>query len=181
MSFVQQNKPLIGFLVKLGVLCGFYFLWFKHVVWTLPVISTLYGYLIHYLLVFLGEPSIWVLDLLGYDAVIVNLREIDMYDLEFNIHIRNFCLGVDMMFALTALIVSFPGKWINRLWFIPLGLIGIQIINIARVVALCIGWARWGTDGPIDHHDVYNVVAVVFIFLLFRAWVNLYKKEEPAR
>jgi exosortase/archaeosortase family protein len=180
MSFLKNNSEIVSFLVKLSVLCSVYFLWFAPNVWHLPVISTYYGHLIHYLLKFLIEPSVLVLKFLGYDSVIVNLREIDMYDLEFNIFIRNFCLGIDMMFALTALIVSFPGKWMDRLWFIPLGLIGIQCINIARVVALCLAWVKWGTDGPIDHHDLYNLVAVAFIFLMFVVWVNRYKKE-PAR
>jgi len=176
-SFFSRNKDLIGFLVKLGVLCGVYFLWFKSNVWTLPVISTLYGYLIHYLLVSLTDITIWVLSLLDYEAIVVNLRQIDMYDLDFNIHVRNYCLGVDMMFALTALIISFPGKWLDRIWFIPLGLVGIHTINVARVVALCVTWVRWGTNGPFDHHDVYNVVAVIFIFLLFTVWVNRYKNN----
>lgn len=180
MKFYQQNKDLILFLAKLGTLCSFYFLWFSPNVWTLPVIGTLWGHFIHYALLFLIEPSIWVLHLLGYGAQVVNERNIDMFDLEFNVHIKNFCLGIDMMFALTALIVSFPGEWKDRLWYIPLGLIGIQLINIARVVALCIAWVRYGTDGPIDHHDVFNVIAVIFIFFLFVMWVNRYQKQEPA-
>ena len=181
MSFLQRHKELISFLVKLGVLCGIYFWWFKPNVWQLPIISTLYGHFIHYTLKFLVDPAIWILGVLGYEAVVVNLREIDMFDLEFNIHVRNYCLGVDMMFSLAALIISFPGKWKDRLWFLPLGLAGIQAINIARIVALCVAWARWGTDGPIDHHDLYNVVAVTFIFFMFVAWVNRYQKKEPAR
>lgn len=180
MSFYQNNKDLVGFIAKLSVLCGVYFWWFAPNVWNLPIISTYYGHFVHYLLLFLIEPSIWVLDILGYDAVIVRQREIDMFDLEFNIFIRNFCLGINMMFSLTALLISFPGKWLDRLWFIPLGLLGIHAINIIRVVGLCIGWARWGTDGPIDHHDVFNLVAVIFIFFVFVIWVNRYKKE-PAR
>lgn len=180
MSFYKNNKDLLGFVVKLGVLCGLYFWWFAPNVWNLPVVSTYYGHFIHYLLKFLIEPSIWVLDILGYDAVVVRGREIDMFDLEFNIFIRNFCLGVNMMFSLTALLISFPGRWKDRLWFIPLGLLGIHAINIIRVVALCIAWAKWGTDGPIDHHDIFNLVAVTFIFFMFVVWVNRYKKE-PAR
>lgn len=180
MSVYEKNKDIIWFLAKLSVLCGFYFLWFKPNVWTLPVISTLYGYFIHYLLVFLIEPSVWVLNMLGFEAVVAQTRQIDMFDLEFNIFVRNYCLGVDMIYCFTALILSFPGKWKERLWFIPLGIIGIHVINIIRVVALCFSWLKWGTDGPIDHHDVYNVVAVSFIFLMFVQWVNRYKKE-PAR
>ena len=165
---------------KLIVLCGFYYFWFSPNVWKIPIVSTYYGYFIHYTLLFLGEPSVWILNALGYGAELVRLRNIDMYDLEFNIHIRNFCLGIDMMFALTALIVSFPGKWINRLWFIPLGILGIHVINILRIVGLCISWSVLKVGDFVDHHDIFNIVAVIFIFFMFVQWVNMYKKE-PAR
>jgi exosortase/archaeosortase family protein len=180
MSFYDKNKDIIWFLGKLSLLCGFYFLWFKTNVWSLPVISTLYGHFIHYLLKFLIEPSVWMLNLMGFEAVVAQTRQIDMFDLEFNIFVRNYCLGVDMFYCFVALIISFPGKWKERIWFIPLGILGIHTINIIRVIALCLSWLKWGTDGPIDHHDVYNVVAVTFIFLMFVVWVNRYKKE-PAR
>ena len=177
MSFLTKNKEVVSFLLKLTVLCGIYFWWFAPNVWQLPVISTYYGYFIHYTLKFLIEPSVAILNFMGYGAVIVNLREIDMFDLEFNAHIKNFCLGVDMMFALTALIVSFPGKWIDRVWFIPLGLLGIHIINIARIVGLCLALVHWGHGGFVDHHDLFNLFAVGFIFLMFVVWVNRHKKE----
>ncbi|MCB9192346.1 MAG: exosortase/archaeosortase family protein [Flavobacteriales bacterium] len=180
MSFYERNKNVIWFLVKLTGLCSFYFLWFAPNVWQLPVISTLYGHFVHYTLKFLIEPSVWLLNVLGYGAVVVHQREIDLFDLEFNAHIKNFCLGIDMMFSLSALIISFPGKWIDRLWFLPLGLIGIQLINISRITGLCLAWLTFGISDKIDHHDLFNIVSVIFIFFMFVLWVNRYKKE-PAR
>ena len=177
MSFINKNKDIIGFLVKLAVLYVGYFWWFSPNVWQLPVISTLYGYFVHYVLLFLVEPATWMLNWLGYGADVVNQRYLDLYDLEFNVHVRNFCLGIDMMFTLTALIISFPGKWLDRLWFIPLGILGIHLINIARIVGLCLSFLLLKKGDFVDHHDVFNMVALVFIFLLFVRWVNRYKKE----
>jgi exosortase/archaeosortase family protein len=126
------------------------------------------------------EPSVWILNNLGFESQLVRLREIDMHDLDFNIVMLNPCLGIDMMFTFVALIVSFPGKWLDRLWFIPIGLVGIQAVNVCRVVGLSISLAVFETSGPIDHHDLYNLFAVGFIFLMFMAWVNRYEKKEPA-
>ena len=180
MDFIRKNMDVIGFIAKLGALCGFYFWWFSPNVWSLPIISTLYGYFVHYVLLSLIESSVWVLNLLGYGAEVVNQRYLDLYDLEFNVHVKNFCLGIDMMFTLTALIISFPGKWKDRLWFIPIGLIGIQLINIGRIVGLCLSFLLLKKGSFVDHHDVFNVIAVIFIFFLFVMWVGRYKKEEPA-
>ena len=179
-DWIRNNSLLLGFLIKLTALCSFYFFWFSPNAWTLPVISTYYGHFVHYTLKFLVEPSVWILNTLGYGADVVNLRNLDLHDLEFNIHVKNFCLGIDMMFTLVALIISFPGKWIDRLWFIPLGIVGIQAINILRVIGLCLSWIVIGRGDFVDHHDVFNIIAVIFIFFLFVLWVNRYEKKEPA-
>lgn len=179
MSFLQKNRGVLLFLTKLGVLCAVYFLWFSKVVWQLPVISTYYGHFVHYTMLTLTHGSVLVLNLLGFEAEVFNIRYIDLYDSEMNIYIKNFCLGIDMMFTLTALIVSYPGKWLNRIWFIPLGIVGIQFINIARIVGMSLSWIILDRGSFVDHHDAFNLVAVVFIFLMFTVWVNMKKKPAP--
>ena len=180
METLKQNKPTILFLAKLGFLCAVYFLWFSKVVWELPIISTYYGHFVHYTMLSLTHGSVWVLNLLGYQAEVFNVRFIDLYDSIMNIYIKNFCLGIDMMFVLTSLIVSFPGKWLDRLWFIPLGIVGIQLINIGRIVGMSLSWIILDRGAFVDHHDVFNTIAVIFIFIMFTFWVKRYKKE-PAR
>ena len=177
MDILKQNKPTILFLAKLGILCAVYFLWFSKVVWQLPVISTFYGHFVHYTMLSLTHGSVWVLNLLGYQAEVFNVRYIDLYDSIMNIFIKNFCLGIEMMFVLTALIVSFPGKWLHRIWFIPLGIAGIQIINIGRIVGMSLSWIILDRGSFVDHHDVFNTIAVIFIFIMFTFWVKRYKKE----
>ncbi len=178
MEFLKRNKDILLFLTKLGALCVFYFFWFSQVVWQLPVISTYYGHFVHYTMVTLTEGSVFVLNLLGYEAEVFNVRYIDLYDSIMNIYIKNFCLGIDMMFVFTALIISFPGTWRNRLWFIPLGIVGIQFINIGRIVGMSLSWIILDRGDFVDHHDVFNLIATIFIFLMFTIWVNL--KKKPA-
>lgn len=177
MNFIKRNSDIIGFLAKLTSLCAVYFLWFSKVVWQLPVISTYYGHFVHYTMLALTHGSVCTLNLLGYEAEVFNVRYIDLYDSITNIYIKNFCLGIDMMFVFAALIVSFPGKWLNRLWFIPLGLLGIQIINIGRIVGMSLSWIIVDRGAFVDHHDVFNTIAVIFIFFMFTFWVRQHKKK----
>ncbi|MGB0368964.1 MAG: hypothetical protein ACPGD8_06135, partial [Flavobacteriales bacterium] len=133
-----------------------------------------------YVLLLLAEPAATILTAVGFETYVFNDRFLDLYDLSFDVHIKNFCLGIDMMFTLTALIISYPGKWKDRLWFIPMGLLGIQIINITRIVGLCLSFLLLKRGDFVDHHDVFNIISVVFIFFLFFKWVNRTKKQEPA-
>lgn len=108
----------------------------------------------------------------------MDLREIHVKNPPFRLLMRNPCLGTDMMFAFAALVISFPGKMVNRLWFLPLGWIGVQIANIIRVVGLCLVWLNYGTGGPIDHHDFFNLITTLFVLGMFLFWVRLYRNEN---
>lgn len=184
-AFWSRHRESVLFILKLAALLIFYFFWFVPRAWHLPVISTFYGHFVHYTLLTLIESSVWLLNLLGYGAEVVQHREIDLYGTVFNIHIKNYCLGLDMMFVFTSLILAFPGRWKDRLWFIPLGLVGIHIINIFRTVGLCLSWLIIQRGDFVDHHDVFNVLSVIFIFLMFTRWVKRYRataqqKRRPA-
>ncbi|MGB1318870.1 MAG: hypothetical protein ACPG5W_11710, partial [Flavobacteriales bacterium] len=72
MQFIRANKDIFAFLLKLGVLCGFYFYWFSPNVWQIPVISTLYGYFVHYVLLLLAEPAATILTAVGFETYVFN-------------------------------------------------------------------------------------------------------------
>lgn len=168
-----MNRKFLLFCVQLGLLFLLYYGWFKPNAWTIPFVGTYYSHFIHYTLKLVMEPSAWFLRVLGYEAEIVDLREIHVASRSFRFIMLNPCLGTDMMFAFAALILAYPGKWINRAWFLPMGYVFIELINIVRVIALSLVWLNYGTGGPIDHHDMFNFVSVVFVLFVFWFWVKL--------
>ena len=170
------SKAFILFLIKLAVLFAIYYLWFKPNCWTLPVIGTYYSHFIHYTLKFVMEPSAFILELLNYEVEIEELRHLVVQEPRFKVTVMNDCLGTDMMFAFAALVIAFPGKMIDRLWFLPLGWLGVQIINIVRIVGLTLVWLRWPPDGSFDTHDMFNIATTLFVLGMFLFWVKRYKK-----
>lgn len=172
-----EQKILLRFVVTLGVLVGLYYWWFVPNSWTLPIIGPNYSRFVHYTMMSLTESTVIVLRIIGYEAETFDLRNIDLYDSIINVHVRNFCLGVDMMAMFTALVVSFPGSWRNRLWFIPLGLGCIQLINIFRVTVMCVITVHYGYSNYLDRHALFNVIATIFITLMFFVWVRMYRAE----
>lgn len=173
-----QQKVMLRFLLMMGALSAIYFLWFAPQAWTLPLIGPNYARFIHYSMMALTEGSVLLLRLMGHGAETFDLRNIDLYESVINIHVRNYCLGVDMTAMFTALVVSFPGRWKDRLWFIPLGVLGIIVINILRVTMLCLTTIHFGYDQFIEHHNVFNTITTAFIFLMFVAWVRMYRAED---
>jgi len=177
-ALTTEHKVLLRFVVTLGALVGLYYWWFVPNSWTLPIIGPNYSRFVHYTMMSLTEATVVVLRIIGYEAETFNLRNIDLYDSIINVHVRNYCLGVDMMAMFTALVVSFPGSWKARMWFIPLGLVCIQVINIFRVTVMCVITIHYGYSNYLDRHALFNVIATIFIALMFFKWVRMYRQVE---
>lgn len=172
------SRKFLLFLIKLGGLFLVYYVWFKPNAWTMPFVGAYYSHFMHYTMKFVVEPSVWCLERIGYDVQIISLKKIAVSFPPFTLRMQNACLGTDMMFAFAALVIAFPGKWIHRIWFLPLGWLGIELANIIRVVGLCLVWLNYGTGGPIDHHDFFNLITTLFVLGMFLFWVKLYRNQN---
>ena len=78
------------------------------------------------------------------------------------------CDGV-VLFALFAIFVaSFPGRWLRKVWFIPLGIAVIHAANAFRII--CLLWIQlyFGEDAMTFNHDyTFTVFVYSIIFLLW--------------
>jgi len=163
------------FVLVLMLLNAFYFYFYQPRAWFLPT-SPLHGGMVHLILSMVSKTTVFVLNLLGFGAELsADLKFIYLFDSPITIEIRNFCLGIDVMFVFLSLVVSYPGRWQTLAWFLPLGLLVIQLINVMRVLAMCL-WNIYQPPFWVDNHDLFNVVAAVFVFLMFTLWVRLSRR-----
>ncbi len=84
------------------------------------------------------------------------------------------CNGFSLFALFLIFMITYPGPWKQKLWFIPLGLIGIHLINAIRIAALAII-----VDVNIDwlyfnHNYTFNIVVYSFVFLLWYIWAKKY-------
>lgn len=93
------------------------------------------------------------------------------------------CLGIKVTAVFIALIIVFPGNYLHKFWFIPLGIIVIQIFNVLRFTALMIiiyhyplsdvtNFNLWHLG--IGYHEIFNLVLYMVIFGLFIIWIHWY-------
>lgn len=93
------------------------------------------------------------------------------------------CLGIKVMAVFIALILVFPGEAKHKLWFIPLGLLMIQIFNVFRFSGLMMiiyhypmsvitNFDLWNLG--IGYHDLFNWVLYFVIFGLFILWIKYF-------
>jgi exosortase/archaeosortase family protein len=74
----------------------------------------------------------------------------------------------------TGFIVAFPGPWRPKLWFVPLGVIALYLLNIVRVGALALNHHYAHQSVDFNHHYTFSFVVYGCICALWMQWVRWY-------
>jgi exosortase/archaeosortase family protein len=83
------------------------------------------------------------------------------------------CLGFGVMSFFVAFVLAWPEKNMNsKLWFIPTGLILIQVLNIARFIMITLFWRTSPYRSWIDHHTLFNFILYVVLLAAIYFWIN---------
>lgn len=86
--------------------------------------------------------------------------------------IGNECDGLYLFAIFTIIMAAFPGGGKKKLWYIPLGILIIHLVNILRIVALAITLKHAPDMLDFNHTYVFQVVIYLVIFYLWYRWVT---------
>ena len=164
-----MNKKLIRFLITAVLLyVGWYLLYQFYIEPTTKID--------YYISKNISAGTIIVLELLGYTAapfeesyhVIVGIAD------SFNagVWIGNECNGLKLFSIFATFIIAFPGGWKKKLWFIPLGIVIIHLLNILRVVALVLINHFRNEALEFNHTYTFTFLMYLIIFGLWYIWVT---------
>ena len=82
------------------------------------------------------------------------------------------CNGLVLFALFVIFVLAFPGRWKHKLWFLPVGIIGIHVMNCLRVIALAVIF-DYNPDWLEFNHDyTFTIVVYSFVFLLWYIYVN---------
>lgn len=166
----NSAKSLNLFLAKIF---GFYLFWLiseNFLSHELSIYIKLWAFCYHIFLQIVHGGSELVLNLMGYETIsgYNSLAIVGSY----GVIIGNPCVGFGLTYGFSALIISYPGPWKKKLWFIPAGAAFISAINIARVVSLITSSYKIGSFVEMEQHDLFNNMIYIVIFLLWVVWVK---------
>jgi exosortase/archaeosortase family protein len=82
------------------------------------------------------------------------------------------CSGLELFLLFFGFILLMKGRLKDKLWFVPLGFLGILVLNIIRIILLSIIY--YHTPQYLDFNHKYTFVIIVYgaIFGLWVLWVN---------
>ena len=87
------------------------------------------------------------------------------------------CNAITLFSLFSVFIIAYPGKIKTKLWFIPLGILAIHLLNIFRVIALVLIAFYYPKYLNFNHTYTFTFLVYSFIFLLWMIWVNNYSNK----
>jgi exosortase/archaeosortase family protein len=117
-----------------------------------------------------------LLELLGYTCWINNRL---IYGVNVSLYMDDACLGINLMFLFASFIVLLPGSARHKLWYIPLGIIAIVMLNCIRIVMIFVNIKKYGKYSfPFEIHDLFTYPVLVFTLFLWIIWINKFFKSK---
>ena len=90
----------------------------------------------------------------------------------FSVRILDLCNGVEAALLLWAVVLAFPAPWRYRLWGLLIGFLGVQALNLLRIISLTYlgvwqpDWFYW------VHWYVWDALILMDVVLLFLLWLR---------
>lgn len=129
-------------------------------------------------LVNLGEG---LLQLLGYEITPYNDPS---YRIHFGVAGSNGvtigapCDGIVLFALFTVFIISYPGPIKHKLWYLPLGLIVIHLMNVLRVTGLALIVHHKQSWFDFNHDYTFTLVVYAVVFGLWWWWIMKFSKKK---
>lgn len=164
---IKDNKVLLFLLKALGL----YILWYLLYELWLDPLDTLDKPVINNLVFVSG----WLLKSIGFHLIeephIDIIRTIGI-DGTNGIWIGDPCNGVVLFALFTGFVMAYPGSVKKKLWFIPLGLVTIHLLNIFRIIGLCMIVLYAPEFLEINHTYTFTILVYSYVFFLWMLWAN---------
>lgn len=178
-EFIRNHKlqSVVDVFLFAVIIYFFHWLWWsgglKHFLKEFVFFSEAEEFLAHQ--VFL--PSAWIVGhILQYP--IKTLHNTLLFPHNGYVAIEGSCSGLKQFYQWTVLMILFPGSWIKKLWYIPLGLLVIHLNNVLRIVILSIVVVHWPQHWDFIHMWILRPFFYVVIFALWAIWVEKIKPSK---
>mgnify|MGYP002864206364 FL=1 len=127
--------------------------------------------------ILIGKQSNFLLSILGYvtsieihSDMVVTL--IENKNFNHGVWIGEPCNGLKLFGVFAIFILAFPGEIKHKIWYIPLGISLLHIINVIRIAILTILSAYNPYLLNFNHNITFQLIIYSFIFLLWYIWTK---------
>jgi len=115
-----------------------------------------------------------LLRLLGFAATAAPGSVVLMMDNLPAVRVGAACDGLVLYVLFSGFILAFPGPLRPKLWFIPVGVLALYLLNIGRVAALALNHHYAHRSVDFNHHYTFTFIVYACICGLWMLWVRWY-------
>ena len=123
------------------------------------------------------KPAVWIIKLFGFYAI---HNEMDVLVVNGPyLRINYSCLGLGVMSFLAAFVLAFPASWKSTIKMLIIGLLTIYILNVCRIagLGLLFGFFQSQRNYFDYHHEIFNVIVYIIIFVMLYIWIRRNTKK----
>ena len=126
--------------------------------------------------------SDWLLSLMGSATIPTDIlgeaiRTVGI-DGSHGVWIGDPCNGLTLFVLFSGFVLAYPGPILRKLWFIPLGILTIHILNVIRVTALAMIQHFYPEYLEFNHTYTFTILVYSYVFYLWYVWSNNLSNEE---
>lgn len=122
----------------------------------------------------------FILETMGYKTFAskeINDFQVFGVDGSNGVWIGGGCNGITLMFLFAIFVIAYPGSIRNKLWYLPLGIVLVNIINIIRIVSLSLLSLYAPNYLEFNHTYTFTFAVYSIVFVLWMLWVNKFSKS----
>ena len=133
--------------------------------------------------ILLAKQSNYLLELFAFDTDIeihgdMVVSKILNYDHQHGVWIGEPCNGVKIFGVFSIFILCFRKNWINKLWFIPLGIVLLHIINVLRVAILTFIAAVNPNLLNFNHNITFQLIIYASLLMLWFLYIKKFSDTK---
>ena len=178
-EYIRKHKlqPLVDVFLFGVITVFFHWLWWhgglKHFLLDHLYFSELEQFMAHQVFV----PSAWIVDhIIGYP--LKTMHNTLIFPKNAYVTVAGSCSGLKQFYQWTILMILFPGPWKKKLWYIPLGILVLHIVNIFRIVILSVVVVNWPRNWDFIHESIMRPFFYVVIFAMWVLWVERIRGDK---
>ena len=177
-TYTKRIPPLFKFIIRGATLAVLYFVFYDMLRYK-SYMHIPYEYLTHYLTNILLYLSYGALEIMGYDVAITG-KVIRIADTP-GVLLDRGCLGRNLLMLYAGFLFIYPGRWKPKLWYIPLGLFLIFLINTIRITGLAVISYEAPRYLGINHDYFFKYSVYALTFLMWWYYINKLSGPKGAK
>ena len=91
------------------------------------------------------------------------------------------CNGITLLVIFLIFTLAYPGPWKAKLWFIPLGMISIHLLNTLRVLMLTIILKFHPSWLYFNHTYTFTLLIYGWVFFLWYLWASRFGNLQKGK